>query len=106
MLENVEKIVANDRRFFYQDLLSQLLSKCPQLQIMASTCELMTNDFIPDNIQYSVIFVQELDPISSVELFLTNTGIQECSAEEVHALAEKYPEFDWSRVLPDSSEDE
>ena len=76
------------------------------LYILTSTCELMSNNFIPKNLKYAVVFVQELDYISSVELFLKNSGIQECSAEEVHSLIKKHPVFDWSQILPDLSEEE
>ena len=50
MIDNIEKIAKNDRRFFFLDFLARLIKDCSYLQIMVSTCELMESKFIPQKV--------------------------------------------------------
>ena len=104
MIDNIEKIAKNDRRFFFLDFLAKLIKECPHLQIMVSTCELMESKFIPQSVLFTEIYIMELDPIDSVKLFLNKKGLQELEAKEVYNLVSSYPDnFDWSKVAPDKT---
>ena len=99
MLDNVEKIVEYDRRLFMNDFVTQLLKECPNLQIMLSTYELMEGDYISGSVEPKAIYVEELDALSSVDLFKKKAlRVDEFSAQEVYDLVKVYPYVNWSRV--------
>ena len=100
VLDNVEKIVQHDRRLFIDNFVNELLKQCWNLKIMVSTCELMERDLMGFIVEPKDIDVEELDNLSSVELFkkVALHG-EEFSAKEVHNLVTAYPnDLDWSRV--------
>ena len=100
-LSSIDKIIEQDSNFFISEFLTPLLESCPNLTIMIGSYEFL--EFLPPVSPVTMMKVEELDRLSSVELFMETAGT-EVQEREVFELVKQYQGdedmFDFTNIIP------